>query len=371
MESAGLSRVTIGQRLGELFEASIIREGDGTLSSGGRPKRQIELNNEAGLIAAADVGETHLHVGIADLAANVLADKTIAFDLTQSPESTLSEIAEAVDSLLASNGRRVRELIGMGLSLPAPVNFLEGTVVGPSVMAGWDDFDIRSFLSSRISVPVTVDNDVNILALAESACRKDRSAQIAFVKVGTGIGCGIIADNRLFRGASGAAGDIGHIQVSSNAVHLCRCGKLGCVEAYASGWALARDLRDNGFDAHTARDVVALARSNVPIAIQLVRQAGRVVGEVVADLVSILNPDHIIIGGMLSETGHHLLAGVKEMVYQRCLPLATRNLSITLAGHRPLAGVEGAALLVRSEAFSNESANATVNRIFDNLHPRI
>ena len=367
VEITGLSRVTIGQRLGELFETSIIRESDSTLSSGGRPKRQIELNNEAGLIAAADVGETHLHVGITDLAARVLADKTIAFDLRQSPEATLSEIVEAVDGLLASNGWCMRELIGIGLSLPAPVNFSEGTVVGPSVMAGWDDFDIRKFLLGTISVPVTVDNDVNILALAEAASRKDRSAQIAFVKVGTGIGCGIIADNRLFRGASGAAGDIGHIQLSNDAAHLCRCGKLGCVEAHASGWALARDLRSHGFNAHTAREVVALARSNVPIAIQLVRQAGRVVGEVVADLVSILNPDHIIVGGMLSETGDHLVAGVKEMVYQRCLPLATRNLSITLAGHRPLAGVEGAALLVRAEAFSGDSADATVKRIVDNL----
>jgi predicted NBD/HSP70 family sugar kinase len=364
-DATGLSRVTIGQRLNELFEASIIREGNNTLSSGGRPKRQIELNEQAGLIAAADVGETHLHVGITDLAANVLADKTIAFDLAQSPEATLSEIVEAVADLLASNSWGMLELIGIGLSLPAPVNFVEGTVVGPSVMAGWDDFDIRRFLSGKILAPVTVDNDVNILALAEAARRKDRSAQIAFVKVGTGIGCGIIANNRLFRGASGAAGDIGHIQLSSDAAHLCRCGKLGCVEAHASGWALARDLRGHGFDAHTA--VVALARSNVPIAIQLVRQAGRVVGEVVADLVSILNPDHIIIGGMLSETGDHLLAGVKELVYQRCLPLATRNLSITLAGHRPLAGVEGAALLVRGEAFSNDSADATVKRIFDNL----
>jgi predicted NBD/HSP70 family sugar kinase len=150
-----------------------------------------------------DVGETHLHVGIMDLAARVLADKTIAFDLRQSPEARMSEIVEAVDGLLASNGWCIRELIGIGLSLPAPVNIWEGTVVGPSVMAGWDDFDIRKFLSGIILVPVTVDNEVNILALAKAASRKDHSAQIAFVKVGTGIGCGIIADNRSFRGASG------------------------------------------------------------------------------------------------------------------------------------------------------------------------
>lgn len=363
----GLSRVTVGQRLAELFDAAIIRESDGTLSSGGRPKRQIELNSEAALIAAADVGETHLHLGITDLAANILVDRTVPFDLARPPEATLSEIAREFGRLLAAMGRRPGELIGVGLSLPAPVNFREGKVVGPSVMGGWDDFDIRAFLSAKLPAPVIVDNDVNLLALAEAE-RSGGSAHLAFVKVGTGIGCGILAENGLFRGGSGAAGDIGHIHLAGgDGAHLCRCGKIGCLEAYAAGWALARDLRMSGFEARTARDVVGLVQANVPLAIKLVRQAGRAVGEVVADLVSVLNPDRIVIGGMLSETGDHLLSGVKEMVYQRCLPLATHNLTMVADGHRPLAGVEGAALLVRAEAFSAEGAGATVKRMFDNM----
>jgi predicted NBD/HSP70 family sugar kinase len=369
-EVTGLSRVTVGQRLSELFEAAIITEGAELMLSGGRPRHPIRLNNAAALIAAADVGETHLHIAITDLAPTVLVEETIPFDLNQSPATTLTQIALTVTRLIAGLNRRMQDLVGLGLSLPAPVNFREGTVVGPSVMAGWDDFDIRGFLGKLLPIPVIVDNDVNLLAMAEVDLHANKAVQIVYVKIGTGIGCGIMADERLFRGANGASGDIGHIQLITEGAKLCRCGKLGCVEAHAAGWAIARDLREMGYRTQTARDVVDLVRGNVPEAIQLVRQAGRVVGEVVADLVSILNPDKIIVGGMMAETSDHLLSGVREMVYQRCLPLATRNLSLALSKHDPQSGVRGAALLIREWAFSAENTKSTVRRLFENLHPK-
>lgn len=369
-EVTGLSRVTIGQRLSELFEAKIITEGDELMLSGGRPRRPIRLNNAAALIAAADVGETHLHIAITDLAPSVLIEETIPFDMNQSPQTTLTQIALAAARLIVTLNRRIQDLVGLGLSLPAPVNFREGSVVGPSVMAGWDDFDIRGYLGKLLPIPVMVDNDVNLLAMAEVDLHANKAVQIAFVKIGTGIGCGIMADERLFRGASGASGDIGHIQLVTEGAKLCRCGKMGCVEAHAAGWAIARDLRALGYRTQTARDVVDLVRGNVPEAVQLVRQAGRVLGEVIADLVSILNPDKIIIGGMLAETSDHILSGVREMVYQRCLPLATRNLSLALSKHDPQAGVRGAALLIREWAFAPENTKATVKRLFENLHPK-
>ncbi len=369
-EVTGLSRVTVGQRLSELFEAAIISEGDELMLSGGRPRRPIRLNNALALIAAADVGETHLHIAITDLAPAVITEETIPFDINQSPETTLTQIALTITRLVAGLNRRMQDLVGLGLSLPAPVNFKAGTVVGPSVMAGWDDFDIRGFLAKLLPLPVIIDNDVNLLAMAEVDLHANKAVQIVYVKIGTGIGCGIMAEERLFRGANGASGDIGHIQLGSEAAKLCRCGKMGCVEAYAAGWAIARDLREKGYRTQTARDVVDLVRGNVPEAVQLVRQAGRVVGEVIADLVSILNPDKIIIGGMMAETSDHLLSGVREMVYQRCLPLATRNLTLALAKHDPQSGVRGAALLIREWAFAPESTGATVRRLFENLYPK-
>jgi len=360
MDISGHSRVTIGQRLTELFDAGVIIEAEKTKASGGRPTRPIRLNQAAGLIAAADLGETHIHFGITDLNTSLLSDATVEFDIHQPPEDTLNTIAIGIQDILKKLDRSLSELVGIGLSLPAPVNFNAGTVEGPSVMAGWDDFNIRGYLQKHLPVPVMVDNDVNLLAMSEVAGHSNQSVQMIFVKVGTGIGCGIIADQRVFRGANGAAGDIGHIQFSMDPAQLCRCGKLGCVEAMAGGWAIARDLRSLGFEARTARDVADMVRNNVPEAIQLVRKAGRVLGEVVADIVSVLNPDSIVFGGMLAETGEHLLSGVREIVYQRCLPLATRNLNLSIARHDPVAGLRGSALLVRQTAFSTTHVSQTV-----------
>ncbi|MEP1695158.1 MAG: ROK family protein [Paracoccaceae bacterium] len=366
----GLSRVTISQRLSELFEASIISEGEDETPTGGRPRRQIRLNKSAAVIAAADVGETHLHIAITDLEPIVLAEVSVPFELRQPPEETLTTIVSLVTDLIKELERDIQDVVGLGLSLRAPVNFDEGTIVGPSVMEGWDDFDIPNFLGQLIPVPILIDNDVNLLAMSEANQDLENSAQIAFVKVGTGIGCGIIADRGVVRGAHGVSGDIGHIQLVTEGAKLCRCGKLGCVEAHAAGWAIARDLRELGYDTHTAEDVLEVLRANVPEAIQLMRQAGRVIGEVVANLVSILNPDKVIIGGVLAETSDHVLSGVKEIVYQRCLPLATRHLIISTVKHRPEAGVIGAALLVRDWAFEPGNTKSTVHLLFERLHPR-
>ncbi|MBB3713056.1 putative NBD/HSP70 family sugar kinase [Limimaricola variabilis] len=363
VDTTGLSRVTVGQRLNELFEHRLIVEAERTKSSGGRPTRPVTLNQDAGLIAVADLGETHVHFGLTDLDARLLIEDTTAFDIRQPPGETLDLISDGIGDLMSRLGGDGRRLAGLGLSLPAPVNFQAATVEGPSVMTGWDNFDIRGHLARRLPVPVMVDNDVNLLAISTVAGMQDRSAQIVFIKVGTGIGCGIIADGLVFRGANGAAGDVGHMQLTAEPDKLCRCGKLGCVEAVAGGWAIARDLRALGIEAETARDVADLVRQNVPEAIQLVRRAGRVVGEVVASLVSVLNPGRIVVGGMMAETGEHLLSGVREIVYQRCLSLATRDLTISMAPHDPSAGLHGAALLVRETIFTPANVAETTIRL--------
>lgn len=184
------------------------------ISSGGRPRRPILLNAAAALIGAADIGETHLHIAITDLGPRALAELTLPFEMQQGPEATLSAIATGLQALLAGLELDLCDLVGIGLSLPAPVNFRAGTVVGPSVMLGWDDFDIRTYLGGLVPVPVLVDNDVNLLALSQVEARADTS--IVFVKLGTGIGCGIISDRRVVRGANGASGAIGHIQIEGD-----------------------------------------------------------------------------------------------------------------------------------------------------------
>jgi predicted NBD/HSP70 family sugar kinase len=362
-ELAGLNRVTVAQRLTELFEAELIEEGEQSPSTGGRPTRPIRLNRKFGGIAVADVGETTISLAITDLSASILAQASFEFDPRTDPGRTVAKIAEHFKRLTRSAGLQVRDLIGACLGIRAPVDFDAGVVVGPSIMVGWDNVDIGALLNKHIDVPTYIENDVNLLSIA-AVKGMPNIDDMFFVKAGTGIGSGMIFDGRIYRGANGAAGDIGHIQFGDFDAPLCRCGKRGCVEARAAGWALARDLRARGFQAQDARDVMRLVRDNEPEAIHLVRRAGQVLGEAIADCVSLLNPSVIIVGGTLSGAGEHLLGGIRELVYQRCLPLATRGLQIIAAQQPAEAGLIGGAHLVLEMQLSAKRIGETIRRHF-------
>ncbi|CAM5763284.1 sugar kinase [Labrys miyagiensis] len=363
MEASGLSRSTVTERLAALFDAGLIEEAPDALPSGGRPARVIRLNNSFGVVLSADVGESHVRLAVTDLEPRILAEAVGSVDIRRGPAPVLGWIVEQFGLLLKRIGRRPENVVGIGVGLPAPVDHGAGRVVGPSIMTGWDDFDIRAWLHREFDAPVSVENDVNLMTLAEFRRFWPDVGQLLFVKAGTGIGSGIIADGRLYRGAQGAAGDIGHIQFSGEPAPLCRCGKLGCVEARAAGWAIARDLRIRGLEATTARDVIDLAQANNPDAIRLVREAGRVLGEVTADVVSVLNPSVIVIGGTLARAGEDLLSGIRELVYQRSLPLATRNLTIAVSQSDMRTGLLlGAALLVIEAQMRPETIESTIAR---------
>ena len=360
---SGLSRVTVVQRLRYLFDAGLVVEDDATEASGGRPARIIRANPDFAIALAADVGESVIRIAATDLSPRIVAETTIDLDVASGPQTTLTEIARAARKLVNDLGKSRRKVLGVGLSLPAPVNHVAGRVVGPSVMRGWDDYDVCGFLVGELGVPALVENDVNLMALSEYRRFWPRVDHFLFIKAGTGIGSGIILNGALYRGARGASGDIGHIQFDEASAPLCRCGKFGCVEARAAGWAIARDLRANGFDANNARDVIALLEQREPDCIQRIREAGRVLGEVAADVVSVLNPTTIVIGGTLARAGEHLLAGVKEMIYRRSLPLALDGLGVFRARSDDRAGVLGAAHLVIDTALAPEALFDTVARL--------
>jgi glucokinase len=343
--ASNLSRATVSQRLAHLFKAGLVTETDETLPSGGRPARVLRVDPSFGAVLAADIGESSIRIGVTDLDATVIDHHLFECDLRQGPEATLTRIGVEAEALLRRARIHKRVVLGIGVSLPAPVDFAAGKVVGPSIMTGWDEFDICGWLSARLGIEAVADNDVNLLALHEHRSYWRDVDDFFFVKAGTGIGSGIFAGGAVYRGANGAAGDIGHIQLGVEDGPLCRCGKLGCVEARAAGWAIARDLRVLGIDAHDAKDVVALAEQNRPEVVKLLRQSGRVIGEAISDAVSILNPSVIIIGGTLARTGDRLLSGIRELVYQRCLPLATRQLTVSLSQADSLGGLRGASRL--------------------------
>jgi len=360
---SGLSRATVAHRLDELLEIGLIDETAERQASGGRPARILKLNETFAVTLAADIGESVVRVAVTDLAPRILAEQTIAIDVGSGPVPILGEIARCGRALLKRLGRRPANVLGIGLSLPAPVDHEGGRVVGPSVMRQWDNFDIRGWLEQALGIDALIDNDVNLMALSEHRRFWPAADHFFFVKAGTGIGSGIVTRGQVYRGGRGASGDIGHIQFDAPEALLCRCGKLGCVEARAAGWAIARDLRALGFDGQNARDVMALLDRGTPECIQRVREAGRVLGEVLADVVSILNPTTIVIGGTLAQAGEHLIAGIREMIYQRCLPLAIEGLAIHTARSDDRAGILGAAQLVIDAKLQPRAIGATVAKV--------
>ncbi|MGP3956517.1 ROK family protein [Nonomuraea sp. 3N208] len=354
VQLTGLARSTLSQRLDALLDQRWILPVEEAISSGGRPATAFAFNPRARLVLAADLGVTHAHVALTDLSGTLLAEQAADLPIDSGPERCLTWLLDTAAGLLTD--RDITDIGGIGLGLPGPVEHKSGRPINPPLMPGWDGFPVLEWLNGKINAPVLIDNDVNIMALGEHRATAPDVEHMIFVKVGTGIGCGIISERRLHRGAQGAAGDIGHVRVPSADQALCRCGNIGCLEAIAGGGALAARLRVEG-----TRDVVRLVRGGSIEAIKLVRESGREVGLVLASIVNFFNPTTIVIGGDLAEAGEHLLAGVREVVYGRSLPLATQRLDIRASSLGDRAGVRGAAMMVIEHVLTP----AAVDRVVD------
>jgi predicted NBD/HSP70 family sugar kinase len=268
----------------------------------------------------------------------------------------LDRLGDWFEALLAEAGRSVDQVAGIGLSVPGPVEFDTGLVIRPPIMPGWDEYPIRDHLRRRFDVPVLVDNDANAMALGEQAAGFPDCPAFVLVKVSTGIGAGVVIDDSVFRGIDGGAGDIGHIRVRDAGDAKCQCGSLGCLAAVASGGAVAAALTDLGVTARSGADVRALLAAGQPDALRLAREAGRRVGEVLATVVSVLNPGVLMIAGDLA--GNHFVTGVHEVLYQATLPRATRHLEVVTGRLAERAALQGMARLVVDEVYSPAAVDA-------------
>lgn len=355
---SGLARATVNDRLELLLEASLIHANGSAASTGGRRAASFAFNESSGVVYVADLGASQAGIALCDLGANVLVHERHAIDITAGPEVNLALVRERLPAVLASAGRTEADVVAATVGLPGPVQSSPPRVVAPPIMTGWDDVVIPDALALGLPVPVLVGNDVNLLALGEHRAQYPDEEHILVVKVGTGVGSGIIVARRLHVGAEGAAGDIGHIPVPG-VEDRCICGRTGCVEARAGGWAIARDLRALGHDAPTSRQVVEMIRAREPDALRLANEGARLLGTAIADAVNVLNPSIVVLGGDIANAHEQLLAHVREVVYTRSLPLATRRLEIVSSRLGDRAGILGGAYLaiehrLRPEAFDRE-----------------
>ena len=367
VQEVGLGRSVVAQRVAELQAAGLVVSDGLGPSTGGRAPRRLRLRKEAGVVAGVDIGATGMVVGLADLWGTVLTRIDEPVDVADGPEVVLGRVEELIARLLGEQATPTA-LWGIAVGVPGPVDVTSGLPVAPPIMPGWDGYSIRDRLAGRFAAPVWVDNDVNLLALGELRTNPVAAAtgDLLYVKIGTGIGASLVSGGRLHRGVNGCAGDIGHIAVAEAGDVVCRCGNLGCLEAAAGGAALARDGRQLALSGAspvlaellsasgtlTAADVTLAADRGDPAARAMLSRAGRLVGSTLATLVSFYNPGLVVLGGGVVHAGDHVLAVIRESVYRRSLPLATRTLRIEPSTLGEDAGLAGAVHLVLDAVFA-------------------
>jgi glucokinase-like ROK family protein len=358
-EALGVSRSKISQEVGRLLETGLLVEDGLAESEGGRRSSLLRIPRSAGLIAAVDLGATSIDVALSTLGSELVAHRGEPADVREGPKAVLGRVKKLLTELLKEQGASRRDVRAIGVGVPGPVEQASGLLRSPPIMPGWDRFPIRDAFAGEYAAPVFVDNDVNVMALGEHWGGVGKGLDnVLFVKIGTGIGGGVIADGRLYRGTQGCAGDIGHICVDPEGP-VCSCGNRGCLEAMAAAPAIAlkaercaRAGLSTNLNAVlvergelSAKDVGEAASVGDYRALEIIRESGRLVGRVLATLVSTLNPSLIVIGGGVANIGHSLLAEIRSTVYRRSLPLATRNLPIVLSELDETAGVVGASVL--------------------------
>ncbi|MFI6008970.1 ROK family protein [Streptomyces sp. NPDC051243] len=361
-QATGLSRATVGQRLDRLFRAGWLREGaGGPVDSplGGRPSITLEFDDAHAVVLAADLETRHARAAVLSLTGEILAEHTGTLVIEDGPDAVLGELGRWFAGLLEKAGHRAEEVCGIGLAVPGPVDTETGRVVQPPIMPGWDGYDIAGRLATAFTeatdaapVPVLVDNDANLMAYGEQRTAFPDCSAFVLVKVSTGIGAGVVVGGSIYRGIDGGAGDIGHIRVPAGSDALCRCGSYGCLAAVASGGAVARRLAERGVPAASGADVRDLLASGDPGAAALAREAGRQVGDVLATVVTLLNPGVLMIAGDLA--GTPFLTGVRELLYQRALPRSTAHLDVVTSRLGERAGLVGAGALVVEHLYAPE-----------------
>lgn len=371
---SGLGRSIVSQRVEEAISLGLLEEAEFGVSTGGRVPRNLRFRYELGTFVIIEFGAQNVGIAVTDLSGQILGSKHESWDITAGPEKSLNRAVQIAKEIKKSSNLPQAWAVVVGV--PGPVEFDSGKPVAPPIMPGWNGFDIKGFMNRAFGAPCWVDNDVNLMALGEQAVLKTAEINgaadnLLFVKVGSGIGAGIISGGKVHRGANGSAGDIGHVSVSEGNKIVCRCGQLGCLEAVAGGWALARDaeeaansgkseflstkLKKKGF--LNPSDISEGAVMGDAYCVEAVAKSGRTVGETLATLVNFFNPGILVVGGSIAATGDLFLAAVRQTVYRRSLPLATRDLRIIAANPNHEEGLIGGAALAQTEIFSRTQMN--------------
>jgi predicted NBD/HSP70 family sugar kinase len=344
----GLSRTTVGSLVADLQASGlVVEEADGERQPGrGRPPVFLRLDRSVGVAVGVDFDHDRVRVALADLSSTVLGEDVAEIDVDHSASDAIDAAVEMIEALRVAAGVDEAQLIGAGVGLPGPIERRTGTVGSATILPGWADKSPRDMLSERLGLSVEVDNDANLGALAEVSFGAGRGlSDIVYVRLGSGVGAGLVIGGRLHHGAAGLAGEIGHVQVQADGV-VCRCGNRGCLESVAAEGPIRALLRPaRGHDV-SRREVLELVAAGDLGALRVVNDAGRAIGRVLADLCNALNPEAVVVGGELSEAGAPLLDGIRDSIDRYALPGAAAVVKVVHGELGERAEVLGALALV-------------------------
>jgi predicted NBD/HSP70 family sugar kinase len=354
----GMSRTAVTARVGLLAARGLVIEREFAPSTGGRPAAFVSFNAGAGVVLSAAIGRSRTRLAVCNLAGDILAATDIDQEPGLGPDDLMPDVVKRLDALLEDSGHRDDRIYGVGLTLPGTIDQQRGCSLDSPIMSGWDGVPLPPYFAELTDAPVILDNDANVIALAERRGDRQIFDDLLVIKASTGLGAGIISGGSLQRGAVQAAGEFGHNKTAAAAGVQCRCGDTGCLEAIAGGWALVRALQAEGRAVGHLRDVVELANSGDADARRLIRDSGRHVGEVLAAAVNLLNPAVLVVAGDMAGAYDIFVAGLRETLYGNATALATRVLQVVPSTYGDRSGVIGSATMVLDHVLSPAAIDA-------------
>jgi len=365
--TTGLAPSTVGLRVDALVDLGLVHEVGAEGSRGGRRARRLELDGTAGFVAAADLGANHTRVVLSDLAGRTLADSDDArasapLPRDDGPAGAVAELWRRFETLAAGCGLSMDDFQGAAIGVPAPIAYPSGRIVTPSFEPTWHDVALGSLFASHTDAPVLVENDANLIALAErSDTEPPERSNLVAVKLGTRIGGGVIAGGRLHRGVGGAAGEVSHTSVDGTSVIGCTCGVPNCLESVASAGAIIARLRAAGHDVSTTADLLRLGAQGDADVVEELRTAGALIGRVLAGIANFFNPREVVLAGAMSASPP-LVAAIRSELYRMCLPLVADDLDVRASRAPRDAGVHGGVVLALDEVLAPTRVDELVRR---------
>lgn len=345
----GLSRTAVTVRVQALLGAGVLLSGGDRASTGGRPAGSLVLNAGAGVVLAAAIGRSRSQVGVFDLVGTELVSDSVEHAAGSPPGDVMPDVVRRLRAMLRAIDP---EPWAIGISLPGAVDPVRGCSLDSPVLPGWDGVPLSDWLDGLAEVPLVIANDAHVLAQSEMLAGALRPTDALVLKASTGISVGIVADGHVLHGSRGGAGDLGHVKHEAAVGMPCRCGSTGCLEAIAGGWAVVERLRAEGLEVGHVRELAAAALRGDPRARAAARESGRVVGEVLAGVITVLDPGTVVVGGDLAPAFDQYVAGLREGVYGRTSAFAARDLMFHPATFGERAGLVGCAAVALDHVLS-------------------